>query len=441
MNWYKNSIFYHIYPLGLCGCKSHNDFSCLPESKITEITKWIPHLNKLGVNAVYIGPIFESSKHGYDTADYRIIDRRLGTNDDFKKVCSEIHEAGIKIILDGVFNHVGRDFWAFKDVKINKWNSKYKDWFYIDFNRNSYDNDGFYYEGWEGHYDLVKLNLANEDLRNHLFDCISNWIDEFDIDGLRLDVAYCIDRNFLRDLKSFTKSKKEDFFLLGEMIHGNYNDIVKPDLLDSATNYECYKGIHSSLNCKNMFEIQYSINRQFANGGLYSNLPLYNFIDNHDVSRISTILENKNLIKHAFALLMTMPGIPSIYYGSEWGIEGNKKNGDDSLRPSIDISDMTDSDLTEIISKLNSIRISSPALCIGDYKMECLTNNQLVFSRSYDKEKIIVALNIEDTPFDARVNIKSKAIDLLSEKEDEEVDINNVIHLEKYGIEIFKIEN
>ena len=169
-----------------------------PSHGILEMIDWIPHIKKLGMNAVYFSPVFSSSDHGYDTKDYQKIDERLGTNEDFKKMCDAMHEEGIQVILDGVFNHVGREFFAFEDVREKKWDSPYKDWFYINFDGNSCYDDGFWYEGWEGHFELVKLNLDNEQVRNYLLESVGIWIDKLGIDGLRLDVAYMLNRNFMK---------------------------------------------------------------------------------------------------------------------------------------------------------------------------------------------------------------------------------------------------
>ena len=259
--WYNESVIYQIYPLGLCSAPEINDGVRTP--RIRRVESIIEHVKKLGVDAVYFCPVFESSAHGYDTADFSVIDARLGTNEDFKALCHNLHQNGIRVILDGVFNHVGRDFFAFKDVREKKWDSEYKDWFHISFDGNSPYDDGFWYEGWEGHYELVKLNLNNPNVKNYLLSCVGKWIDDFDIDGLRLDVAYMLNRQFMRELSSFCLNKKSDFFLAGEMIHGNYREIVCDGMLHSATNYECYKGIYSSFNSINMFEIVHSLRNRF----------------------------------------------------------------------------------------------------------------------------------------------------------------------------------
>ena len=404
-DWFRDAAFYHIYPLGFCGENRYNDFTSQPTGKIRRVIDYADHLVKMGANAVYFGPVFESTKHGYDTADYRVIDRRLGTNRDFADVCTALHNKGIKVILDGVFNHVGRDFWAFNDVKQHRWDSPFKDWFNIHFDGNSNYNDGFWYEGWEGHYDLVKLNIRNPQVKDHLFNCIEGWVNEFGIDGLRLDVAYCLDRDFLRELRTFCKSRWPDFFLLGECLHGDYNIWCNDAMLDSVTNYECYKGLYSSFNCANMHEIGYSLNRQFADEQwtIYKGKNLYCFVDNHDVTRVASILTDKGNLPLIYTLLFAMPGIPSVYYGSEFGMTAEKNQGDDALRPefSAALAENSFNDLATYISRLYAVRTSSRALCRGSYKQLHINSKQLVFRREYDGERVIFALNMDDAPYTA----------------------------------------
>ena len=329
--WAYEKVFYQFYPMGFCGAPFENDGNL--EHRILKVIDFIPHLKKIGIGAVYFSPIFESDTHGYNTRDYRKIDMRLGTNEDFKKVCEELHKEGIRVILDGVFNHVGRGFIGFKDGLEKRENSQYKDWFNINFGGNSNYNDGLWYEGWEGHYDLVKLNLKNPAVTDYLIESVRGWVKEFDIDGLRLDVAYMVDRDFLKRLRYETSQMKPEFFLGGEMIGGDYNQIMNDEMCHSATNYECYKGIYSSLNSMNLFEIMHSLNRQFGeeNWTLYRGKHLMSFVDNHDVSRLASILGEEKHIPLAYALMFTMPGIPVIYYGSEWGFMADKKEGDPAL--------------------------------------------------------------------------------------------------------------
>ena len=375
--WAYESVFYQFYPMGFCGAPFENDGNL--EHRILKVLDFIPHLKKLGIGAVYFSPIFESDTHGYNTRDYRKIDVRLGTNEDFKKVCEELHKEGIKVILDGVFNHVGRGFFGFKDVLEKRENSQYKDWFNINFGGNSNYNDGLWYEGWEGHYDLVKLNLRNNAVTDYLIDSVRGWVKEFDIDGLRLDVAYMVDRDFLKRLRYETGQMKAEFFLGGEMIGGDYNQIMNDEMCHSATNYECYKGIYSSLNSMNLFEIMHSLNRQFGeeNWTLYRGKHLMSFVDNHDVSRIASILTEEKHIPLAYALMFTMPGIPMIYYGSEWGFKADKKEGDPALRPAFDKPEHNE--LTEYITKLIKIHNASPVLWYGSFKTLQISNKQCVF--------------------------------------------------------------
>ena len=411
--WAYENVFYQIYPLGFCGAPFENDG--VLEHRILKVNDWIPHIEKLGANAIYFSPVFESDTHGYNTRDYTKIDTRLGTNEDFQSVCKNLHKAGIKVVLDGVFNHVGRGFWAFQDVLEKRWDSPYKDWFHISFDGNSNYNDVLWYEGWEGNYDLVKLNLRNEDVIQHIFSCIKGWVEEFGIDGLRLDVAYCLDHDFLRRLRSFCDGLKPDFFLVGETLHGDYNQWMNDSMLHSVTNYECYKGLYSSFNSMNMFEINHSLLRQFGpdNWTLYKGKHLLSFVDNHDVTRVASILSNENHLPLIYALAFGMPGIPCVYYGSEWGAKARKEEGDPALRACFEKPEWND--LTTFISKLAEAKKHSNALNYGDFRSVLLTNRQCIFERKTDSERVLVAINADDQPFMAHFDAGcGTAIDLIT---------------------------
>lgn len=409
--WFDESVFYQIYPLGMCGAPHQNDGVCIP--RIKRVTDWVPHLQKLGMDAVYFSPVFDSDAHGYDTRDYRKVDCRLGTNDDFADVCRELHAAGLRVVLDGVFNHVGRGFWAFRNVQEHRENSPYKDWFNLSFDGDSNYGDGFWYEGWEGHYELVKLNLHNDAVVEHLFGCIGEWVQQFDIDGLRLDVAYSLDEGFVRRLHNFTTQLKPDFFLLGEMLHGDYKRLVNDDMLHSATNYECYKGLHSSFNSMNLCEIGHSLNRQFGpeEWTLYKGKHLLSFLDNHDVSRIASVLQDKQQLPALYALLFGMPGIPCVYYGSEWGIEGDKHEGDDALRPDLQAPEWNK--LTDWVARCASAYKQSRALQYGSYRSILLTNRQFIFERVVDTERVLVAVNADSEAFAAHFDAQAGCADEL----------------------------
>ena len=397
--WYEESVFYQIYPLGFCGAPFENDG--VLEDRILKVIDWIPHMKKLGINAIYFSPVFESDTHGYNTRDYGLIDKRLGTNDDFKKVVDTLHKEGIRVVLDGVFNHVGRGFWAFKDVQEKRWDSPFKDWFHISFEGNSNYNDGFWYEGWEGNYDLVKLNLRNPAVIDHILDKVNYWIDFFDIDGLRLDVAYCLDHEFLRRLREFTDSKKNDFFLLGEVLHGEYGRMLNDMHLHSLTNYQCYKGIYSSFNSANMFEIMHSLMRLFGpeDWTVCRGAHLLSFADNHDVTRIASILSDERNLPLVYTLVYTMPGIPCVYYGSEWGAKARKEEGDPALRACFEKPEWNS--LTDHIAKLSEIKKDSRALNYGGLRIVVLTNKQCIFERNSGDQRVMVAINMDDNPYTA----------------------------------------
>lgn len=433
--WAYQGIFYQIYPIGFCGAPTENDGVTV--SRILKLKEWSSYLEDLGVSSILLNPIFESDNHGYDTRDFKTIDCRLGTNADFAEVCRDLHKHNVKIVLDGVFNHVGRGFWAFKDVQEKKWDSPYKDWFCINFDGNSAYNDGFWYEGWEGHYELVKLNLYNPAVVDYLLDCVRGWVEEFDIDGLRLDVAYSLERNFMKRLRNFCQELKPDFALIGEVLFGDYNLIVNDEMLHSCTNYECYKGLFSSFNSMNLFEIAHSLNRQYGpeQWCLYRGKHLMSFVDNHDVTRIASILTNKNHLPLAYGLLLGMPGVPCIYYGSEWGEEGVKApHNDYALRPCFDAP--KPNELTEFIKKLIRVRTSSDALCHGSYHNVVITNHQLIFERRTDSERMLVAINASDSPYTAyNGELGGTAEDLLT---GEIVEMNGHLDMPPYSVQYLK---
>ena len=422
---FQDATFYHIYPLGQLGAPERNDFTSEPTPRLAELHDWLPHLSDLGVNALYLGPLFESSAHGYDTVDYYHVDRRLGTNETLQDLAKNLREHGIRLVLDAVFNHVGRDFWAFKDVLEKGETSPYKGWFHLDFSASSPQGDPFTYEGWSGNYDLVKLNLKNPDVKAHLFDAVAAWVRDFEISGLRLDAADVMDFSFLRELRAFCKDLKPDFWLMGEVVHGDYTQWVNPDMLDSATNYELYKGLWSSHADKNYFELAHSLKRQFGEGGVYEGLNLYTFADNHDVNRVASSLNEPAHLYPLYTLLFTVPGIPSIYAGSEWGVQGERTaQSDKALRPRLELehgkSHAPHPDLADLIGKLSRLRHDSPALQRGGYRELLVQHEQLAFLRESDDERVVVIVNASAEEVTLELNLPfaaDTAHDLLNDEQ------------------------
>lgn len=418
-------MIYHIYPLGLCNAPSHNNYYSEIEYRINYLYEWIPHIKSLGVTMVYIGPLFESFSHGYDTYDYYHIDRRLGDRQALRNLINEFHKNNIKVMVDAVFNHVGRDFWAFRDVLKNGRNSWYCDWFQgLTFSKRSPFGDPFTYKTWKGHYSLVKLNLNNKYVKEHLLKAVEMWINELGIDGLRLDAADCLKVGFIRSLKKFTNKIKPDFILLGEVVHGDYKKRVNDKMLDSVTNYQSYHEIYRSFNHNNFFEIAGKLNYKFGEHGIYKNINLYNFVDNHDVNRIASVLKNKDHIYPLYALLFMMPGTPSIYYGSEFGINGKRtRYSDTPLRPYLDLKKLykKTTSLIEAIQKFSYIRNNSVAIQYGSYKELYVKENLFAFARITQNEYIIVILNLSEytevIEFHVPYINNAYAIDLLNNNE------------------------
>lgn len=408
--WYETAAFYHMYPLGLCGAPRENHQE-ETEHKLPGLEAWLPHIRRLGCQGLYIGPLFESSGHGYDTRDYKLVDRRLGDNADFRHFVKAAHELGIRVVVDGVFNHTGREFWAFEDIRKNREASRYCGWYKgINFGWNSAYNDGFSYESWRNCGDLVNLNLQNREVKDYLFDVIRFWIREFDIDGIRLDCADCLDFDFMKEMRWMTGQEKEDFWLMGEVIHGDYARWANPEMLHSVTNYELHKGLYSGHNDHNYFEIAHTIRRQFdENGGIYKGRTLYSFVDNHDVSRLVNKLNDPGHLKPVYALLYTLPGLPSVYYGSEWGIPGRKEEGDPALRPAIDLETIRKNPpvpgLEEWITFLGKCRENNPVLAEGRYRELVLTNRQYAFARLGEREAVIVAVNNDENEAQMQIRL------------------------------------
>ena len=362
----------------------------------------LPYLREMGVDYLYLNPIFEAhSNHRYNTADYLNVDPLLGTNEEFKEFVANCHARGQHVIVDGVFNHVGRDFFAFQDLKANRENARYKDWFCdVNFWGNNEYNDGFSYGNWGGFNLLVKLNQRNPEVQNYHFDTIRFWVDEFDIDGIRLDAADVLDFDFMRGLRRVANEVKPEFWLMGEVIHGDYSRWANPEMLHSVTNYELHKGLWSGHNDHNYFEIAHTMRRL---QGLCHDTRLYNFSDNHDVERLPNKLRNREHIRHIAILVYTLWGIPSIYYGSEFGIEGKKEWGSDwPLRPCLELADYTDAEktnpVTSIYAALGRLKAECPELSWGEFKELTLTTQSYAYARVLDGKAVVAVYNNGNSP-------------------------------------------
>ncbi len=400
-DWAKRAVIYHIHPIGFFGAPQYGKEEDQIVDRLAVLRNYYDHFQALGIDVIQFGPLFESVSHGYDTIDYMKIDHRLGTNDLFKTIVAELHELGIKVILDGVFNHVSREFGSFLDIRTYREKSWRAHWHFVDFsdNKNNPYNDGFDYKNWEGHYELVKLNLQEKDVKEYLFSVSRYWLEEIGIDGWRLDVAYMIDPEFWRDFRRVCKAAKPECFLFGEMIHGLYTKWIGPDLLDAGTGYQVYKSIWSALNSNNMHELKSVLERSFHHEwGLFKETALVNFLGNHDTTRIRSILKDESYLVPAFLFLFTANGIPKIYYGDEIGTYGEKTEcSDDDLRREMplyrDDWPLQGESICSNVINFISLRKNNHALIYGDLTPVYADNHILAYLRKSSRQTILAIIN------------------------------------------------
>jgi len=407
--WVEHAFVYHLFPLGVCGAPwTNHDPETVP--RLYKLNDWIEPAQRIGANTVLWGPIWESESHGYDTRIYGQLDHRLGTNDDLKAVVRQWKDQGFRVLFDGVFNHCGRGFAPFEDLRSNGNQSPYRDWFAgVDFSQSNSLGDPFSYEGWNGHLALVKFNLKNPEVRRFLFEQVSAWMDEYGLDGLRLDAADVMDLDFLRALSEHCLSKNQEFWLLGEVIHGDYRDWAPGAGLHAVTNYELFKGLWSSHNDSNYFEAAWTLNRQFGPEGLYRGQLFSTFGDNHDVDRAASTLTNPaHLYPHAI-LCAAVPGVPTVYYGSEAGLEGKKTStGDEPLRPALSPDALTalpHTALRGLWAQLAELRRQFSALRTGGYRQALAASKQFAFFRETQQEVLLIAVNSASESVTVRISL------------------------------------
>jgi glycosidase len=400
-SWIEETAWWHIYPLGFLGAEKHAlvaDSQSIP--RIRNLEPWLKYLLELGCNGLLLAPIFSSATHGYDTTDFFKIDPRLGNEEDFQWLIDTCKSFGIKIVLDGVFNHVGRQFGPFEDVKYHKQGSRYAHWFHIDWN-NGYNEDGFSYKNFEGHHQLVTLNHDNPEVADYVTQVMTHWLSK-GIHGWRLDAAYAVPQHFWKKTLPRVMSQFPDAWLLGEVIHGDYANIANQTSLHSITQYELWKAIWSALNDRNFFELSHALNRH--NQFLSTLLPNV-FLGNHDVTRIATQLKEPKHLDLALCILMTIPGIPSIYAGDEQAFRGRKEHrpgGDDEIRQAFpdDPSGFQPEGWTTFTNYQTMIRFrrGNAWICNARVKVLTLSNMLLIYEVSAHDRKVVVALNCGDAP-------------------------------------------
>ena len=414
-DWIRHAIWWQVYPLGFVGAER----TALPDGepsrpRLRQLEAWLPHLLELGCNGLALGPVFESGTHGYDTVDHFRVDRRLGTDDDLQHLIDACHTHGIRVLLDGVFNHVGRGFAPFRAVLEKGPHAPEAAWFHV--NPDGGGPDGFRYRDFEGHGALVALNHDAPEVADHVAAVMTHWCDR-GVDAWRLDAAYSVPPRFWRDVLPRVRARRPDLWVVGEMIHGDYPGYVTDSGVDSITQYELWKAIWSALNDRNLFELAHALRRH--NAMLRTFLP-QTFVGNHDVTRLASRLTDRRHLAPALALLFALPGVPTVYYGDEFGFTGVKEDregGDDAVRPAFPVhpedADSSGDALRALHQELIGLRRRHAWLV--DARIEepdLLTNEQLAVRLTGEGQQLALVLNLADEP--AQVDVAMPAAHVLA---------------------------
>ncbi len=412
MSWGRSVSFYHLFPLGCLGAPRANPGTGEAVPRLANLEPWLDHVAALGLGGLLLGPVCESATHGYDILDLRRVDRRLGSDADLARLVASAHARGIKVMLDGVFNHVGRGHWAFQDVLAKGRESRFAAWFVLDFDRPGPRGESFHYETWRGHDILVTLDTRNPETREYLLATAEGWIDAYGIDGIRLDAADVLALDFQAELAARCHAKRSDFWLLAEAIHGDYRRWTGAGN-DSVTNYILHKALWSAFNDGNMFELAHTLDRQFGPKGTLCGLPLATFLDNHDTRRIASKLRHAAHLAPLQALLFALPGVPFVYYGSEAGIVGepHPAEHDWPLRPELqpgDLAALPHPELVQLTATLAQARAAHPALREGDYRALHVAPRTFAFLRRAGESLALVAVNAGMEPM--RLKLRHEAL-------------------------------
>lgn len=420
---HSDMFLYHIYALGTLGVLEAPRVVASPPP-LARIADWIPALRRVGANTLLLGPVFESEHHGYDSVDLGRVDSRLGTNGDLAELSRRLREEGIGLMLDAVLNHVGRTHSLVREVVREGKGSPRSRWIAgYDPSRSGPGGLPFAYEGWKGHHDLVKLDTGLPEVREWLTEIVLRWMEEFSIAGLRLDAADCLDAGFLRLLGERCRERDPSFLLVGEAVHGDrYPALLGEAGLDAVTDYEAFKSLWSSHNDANFHELAWTLERLFGKEGLCRGRLLQTFADNHDVDRVASTLRDPAHLYTLHGILFSMPGIPSVYCGSEYGIAGRRSPGDDRpLRPFLDPRTLPfqapHPDLATAIARFAEARRASRACRVGSCRTIHVGMEQIAYLREADGDVAAIAVNAAASPVEIPVRDRSLAgralVDLL----------------------------
>lgn len=391
-SWVAHAIWWQVYPLGFVGAFPADSPPTPDEHRLRRLIEWLDHAVELGASGIALGPLFASRTHGYDTIDHFRIDPRLGDDADFDDLVAAAHQRGLRVLLDGVFNHVGTDFARYREAVDAGPAHPASAWF----RRRGADAA---FDTFEGHGDLIALNHDNPEVVEYTAAVMRHWLGR-GADGWRLDAAYAVPDRFWAQVLEPVRREFGEAWFVGEVIHGDYPATVRAATFDSATQYELWKAIWSSLNDGNFHELDWALQRH--NDFLDTFVPL-TFIGNHDVTRIASQLENPQHLEHALVILLTTGGTPSVYAGDESAYRGVKEErfgGDDAVRPEFGAppgdSDPRATDVLRLHQYLIGLRRRHPWLHTATTTALALTNTQYVYRTSNGPDSLLVALNADD---------------------------------------------
>ncbi len=393
--WVRHAIWWHVYPLGFTGAFPAVDPPAPQEHRLRRVTAWLDHVVTLGTSGIALGPMFASRTHGYDTTDHYRIDPRLGTGDDFDELAEQAHATGVRVLLDGVFNHVGTEFPHYRraldgDAGARRWFRE--------------SRDGF--ATFEGHGELIALNHDEPEVIDYVVDVMGHWLDR-GADGWRLDAAYAVPARFWAQVLPRVRERHPDAWFVGEVIHGDYAAVVSESGFDAVTQYELWKATWSALNDGNFHELDHALGRHAE--FLETFVP-QTFVGNHDVTRIASRLADPRHVAHALVLLMTTGGVPTIYAGDEFGLHGVKEEragGDDAVRPEFGAPPMPVDDAGAQLFVLHQFLIGLRRRHAWLHRARTtvlhLDNRCYVYETRCGEESLVVALSVSDTPVPVRL--------------------------------------
>lgn len=394
-HWSASAMWWHLYPLGFTGAPIRDWQEPDIVHRLPRIEGWLDHVVELGLNGIALGPVFASSTHGYDTIDHLRIDPRLGDDDDFDRLIAAAHERGIRVLLDGVFNHVGREHPAFQAAQADPEGAPDAALFRL--------GDGGHVEVFEGHGALVELDHDSPAVQDLVVDVMRHWLDR-GADGWRLDAAYAVPAAFWAAVLPRVRERHPDAWFLGEVIHGDYPAFVRESTIDAVTQYELWQGLWHGIADRNLFELEHAIGR--GNELLRSFVP-YTFLGNHDVTRIASAI-GADFVPHALAVLCTVAGTPAIYAGDEFGWEAVKEEregGDDAVRPEFpdeppahDALEASAQHMLDVHRELLALRRRNPWLTTAHTDVVHVANGSIVLRTATGERGLITALNLDDEP-------------------------------------------